>query len=106
MESSQQIISILHSLQSEGLLGKLFVIYCRFAYVEVFSLTPNSSRNIPLFRSRVHLRLDSSPPHRTRHRRPLELPAMGRKSIHNLRRHHRERQLDRQVPALRVTAPR
>lgn len=33
MESSQQIISILHSLQSEGLLGKLFTTDHRFAYV-------------------------------------------------------------------------
>jgi len=106
MESSQQIISILHSLQSEGLLGKPATDLLLTHLSRRTVLNTLLPRNVPPLRPRVHLRLNGSPPHRPRHRHPLELPAMGRKGIHNLRRHNGERQPDRQVPALRTPTPR
>lgn len=96
VDSSQQIISILHSLQSEGLLGKH-----QPRHVKLHSLTP--IRNIPPFRPRIYLCLNRSPSHGPSHRHALELPNLARKSLHDLRRHDRERQSNRQIPTIRTS---
>lgn len=77
MESSQQIIGILNSLQSEGLLGKLSANLVLSHLSRRTLINRALPRNIPPLRPRIHLRLNGSPPHRTRHRRPLELSTVG-----------------------------
>lgn len=98
MDSSQQIISILHSLQSEGLLGKSTHLHTRALLTCL--------RNIPPLRPRIHLRLHRRPPDGPRNRHPLELPNLARKSLQHLRRTDRKRQPNRQIPALRAPTPR
>lgn len=77
IDSSQQMINILHSLQSEDLLGNHHPI--------TLANSSNNPRNIPPVRPRIRLRLNSSPPHGPSNRRQMVLPSLARKSLPNLR---------------------